>query len=97
METLSSILPIIVYILLSIFLIVAIIVGIKLVFVLNKVNALVDDVTAKVKTLDRIFSVIDFASDKVTAIGESIIGFVGNIFGKMFKKKLKDMEDEEDE
>lgn len=97
MEALSSILPIIIYILLIIFLIVAIIIGIKLVFALNKIDALVDDVTAKVKTLDRVFSVIDFASDKVTALGESAINFVTRIFGKIFKKKLKDMEDDEDE
>ncbi len=97
MESLSSILPIIIYILLIIFLIVAIIIGIKLVFTLDKVNLLVDDVTAKVKTLDRVFNVIDFASDKVTSLGESVIAFVTKFFGKMFKKKLKDMEDDEDE
>jgi len=97
MESLSSILPIIIYILLIIFLIVAIIIGIKLVFTLDKVNLLVDDVTAKVKTLDRVFNVIDFASDKVTSLGESVIAFVTKFFGKIFKKKLKDMEDDEDE
>jgi hypothetical protein len=97
MATLSSILPIIIYMLLIIFLVVAIIIGIKLVFALNKIDALVDDVTAKVKTLDRVFTVIDFASDKVTSLGENIISFVTKMFGKIFKKKLKDMEEDEDE
>lgn len=97
MESLSSILPIIIYMLLIIFLIVAIIIGIKLVFALNKIDALVDDVTAKVKTLDRVFKVIDFASDKITALGESIIASVGSVVGKVFKKKIKDMEEDEDE
>ncbi len=97
MATLSSILPIIIYMLLIIFLVVAIIIGIKLVFALNKIDALVDDVTAKVKTLDRVFKVIDFASDKVAALGESIIASVGSVFGKLFKKKIKEMEEDEDE
>ena len=97
MESLSSILPIIIYVLLIIFLIVAIIIGIKLILALNKVDALVDDVTAKVKTLDRVFSVIDFASDKVAVLGETIVSKVAAIFGKIFKKKLKDLEEDEDE
>ena len=97
METLSSLLPIIIYILLIIFLIIAIIIGIKVVFALNKVDALVDDVTKKVHTLDRIFNVIDVASDKVTQIGESIISFFANKVGKIFKRKIKDMEEDEDE
>ena len=97
METLSSVLPIIIYILLIIFLIVAIIIGIKVIFALNKVDALVDDVTRKVHTLDRVFSVIDIASDKVTQIGESILGFFTNKIGRIFKRKVKDMEDDEDE
>lgn len=97
MATLNSILPVIIYMLLVIFLVVAIIIGIKVIFALNKIDALVDDVTAKVKTLDRVFKVIDFASDKVAALGESIVASVGTIFSKIFKKKLKEMEEDEDE
>lgn len=97
MESLSSILPIVIYVLLIIFLTIAIILGIKAVFMLDKVNLLVEDVTTKVKTLDRIFKVIDLASDKVTAVGESIISYTTKLFGKMFRKKMKDMEDDEDE
>ena len=97
MASLNSILPIVIYMLLVILLVVAIIIGIKIIFALNKIDALVDDVTAKVKTLDRVFKVIDFASDKVAALGESIITSVGSVFGKLFKKKVKEMEEEEDE
>ena len=97
MESLSSILPIVIYVLLIIFLTIAIILGIKAVFMLDKVNLLVEDVTTKVKTLDRIFKVIDLASDKVPAVGESIISYTTKLFGKMFRKKMKDMEDDEDE
>ena len=93
METLQ----IIIYVLLIILIIVAIVIGIKVLGTLNKVDALVDDVTTKVKTLDRVFNVIDFASDKVTEIGESILGFFTNKIGKLFKRKIKDMEEDEDE
>ena len=97
MGSLSSILPIVIYILLIIFLVVATIIGIKLILALNKIDALVDDVTAKVKTLDRVFSVIDFASDKVAVLGETIISRVGALISKIFKRKMKDLEEDEDE
>ena len=54
---LIEVLPIIIYLLLIVLLGVAIILGIKLIGTMNKVDVLVDDVTAKVKTLDKVSSV----------------------------------------
>ena len=44
-----------------ILLVVTIIIGIKLIGTIGRVDVLLDDVTAKVKTLDRFFNLVDFA------------------------------------
>jgi uncharacterized membrane protein YqiK len=67
-----EILTIIIYVLLIILIIVAIAIGIKLYVTLSKVNALVDDVTQKVKSLDRVFEIVDVVNDKVAMIINTI-------------------------
>lgn len=88
---------ILVYILLIVLLIIAIILGIKLIFTLNKVDELVDDVTEKVRSLDKVFQIVDTVSDKVNGFLESIIGFATNGIKKVFKKKNKKIEGEDEE
>ena len=84
-----EILTIIIYILLIILIIVAIAIGIKLLVTLHKVDALVDDVTQKVKSLD-----------KVAMIGETAVSLLSGVVKKVFKtrkKYKKESEEEEDE
>ena len=81
-----EILTIIIYVLLIILIIVAIAIGIKLYVTLSKVNALVDDVTQKVKSLDRVFEIVDVVNKRK---GEPVVlnkeelcsfmDFVGNL------------------
>ena len=87
-----DILPIIIYVLLIILLIVAIIIGIKLIGTIGKVDVLLDDVTTKVKTLDRLFNLVDYASDKVSLITDTVVGFVTNNLKKLFggNKKINE-------
>lgn len=97
----AEVLTIIIYCLLIVLISVAIICGIKLIFTLDKVDALVDDVTIKVKSLDRIFELIDFATNKMSMISEVIISFINGglkkIFAKPKKSKKSKEEDEIDE
>ena len=58
----AEFLPIVLYILGSILLVVLIILGVKLIITMNKIENVVDDINTKVKTLDGFFSVIDFTS-----------------------------------
>lgn len=90
-----DILPIIIYVLLIILLIVAIIIGIKLIGTIGKVDVLLDDVTTKVKTLDRLFNLVDYASDKVSLITDTVVGFVTNNFRKLFGSNKKLNEEDE--
>lgn len=97
----SEVLPIIIYVLLIILIIVAIIIGIKLIFTLQKVDALVDDVTDKVKTLDRVFELVDTVNDKIAIIGDTAVGLISGAIKRIFKirkqNKKKKIESEEGE
>ena len=94
METLQ----IIIYVLLIILILVAIVIGVRLIITLHKVDALVDDVTEKVKTLDRVFEIVDAFNNKMSALGDSVVGFVSGGIKRLFKNRKKyDYEDEEEE
>lgn len=95
---LVEVLPIIIYLLLIVLLVVAIILGIKLIGTMGKVDALVTDVTAKVKTLDKVFELVDFATDRVSMITEVAVSFITTgfkkIFGGLKKSEKEDAIDE---
>lgn len=93
METLQ----IIIYALLIILIIVAIVIGVRLIITLHKVDLLIDDVSAKVKTLDRVFEVIDVFNNKMSALGDSVVGFISGGIRRIFKKRKKYSYDEEEE
>ena len=82
-------LQIIIYFLLIIILIVGIILGIKSIITINKVEKVVDDVNNKVKTLNGFFSVIDFTTDKIVALTDRFVDLISRGFGKLVKKKQK--------
>ena len=87
---------IIIYILLIILIMVLIATFIKLIGTLNKVDILLDDVTNKVKSLDKVFEFIDVMNDKMSALGETVVGFVsGGIKGLFKHKKRKNIESED--
>ncbi len=93
METLQ----IIIYALLIILIVVAIVIGVRLIITLHKVDLLIDDVSAKVKTLDRVFEVIDVFNNKMSALGDSVVGFISGGIRRIFKKRKKYSYDEEEE
>ena len=91
------ILTIIIYALLIVLIIVAIVIGVKLIVTLHKVDLLIDDVTDKVKTLDRVFELIDTFNDKMAAVGDTVIGFVSGGIRRLFKDRKKYKKDESEE
>jgi len=84
--TLMEILPVATYILVIILLIILIILGIKLIFVVDKTDKLIADVQNKIDSLNTVFKLIDFTSDKITSgiahVIESIVGLVNRLFRK---------------
>ncbi len=88
-EFLQTALPIVIYILLIILLIVAIILGIKSIKTMDKLDKVVDDVNDKVQSLNGLFSLIDFTTEKVVTITDKITDALGGIFGRLFNKRRR--------
>ena len=76
----SLFLQLMLYILGSILLIVLIILGIKLIITMNKIENIVDDINGKVRSLNGIFSVIDMTTDKLALLSDKTICFIIHCF-----------------
>ena len=53
-------------------------------------------VTKKVKTLDRVFEIVDTVNSKMAMLGDSVVGFFSGVVRRLFKNK-KDIIEEEEE
>ena len=88
--------PIILYLLGTVLLIILIILGLKLIYTVNKTNQILDDAYNKTKSLNGLFSAIDSVTDTLSNLSDSIVSNVTGIIGKIFSRK-KDKEIDEDE
>ncbi len=88
-------LTMIIYALLIVLIVVAIIIGIRVIITLHKVDDLLEDVTAKVHSLDRVFEIIDIFNDKMSMLGDSVVGFVSGGIRRIFKDRKKSVSEEE--
>ena len=93
METASTLLPIIMYTLLSILIVIAIILLYKLTITIDKTNIVLDDIYGKVKKLDNLFEIIDKSADTINLVTDKITGIISNSIMRIFKKRKED-EDE---
>jgi len=71
----------------SILLIVLIILGIKLIITMNKIELVVDDISKKVKTLDGFFSMIDFTTDRLAKLSDRFVETVSSLIKRLIKRK----------
>lgn len=92
----SDALLILLYVLGSIFLVVLIILGVKLINTMNKINLMVDDINKKVSSLDNLFSIIDMTTDKLSLLSDRMIDGITFVIKKLFSHK-KRKEEEIDE
>lgn len=85
---LNDLLLIILYEALIVFVIVLIVLGIKLIKTLKKVDIMVDDVNKKLEKLDSTFDIIDGTSDFAVSIGNKLAAIISSILN-VFKKDKK--------
>ncbi len=90
METASALIPIILYLLLSILTIVVIVFVYKLSMTLDKANIVLDDVYKKVKKLDNLFEIIDKSADAINLVTDKVTGILSSSILKIFKKRKED-------
>ena len=95
-EALNAVLPIFVYILLIGLLVVGIILGIKLIITIDKVNNIMDDVEEKIESLNGLFRIINGVSDKFNFLSSKIADTVVSLISKLGNHgKRKDDDDYE--
>jgi len=75
------------YVLGSILLVVLIILGVKLINTMNRINFVVDDINKKVTSLNGLFSVIDMATDKLSFLSDRMVDSITYLIKKIFKHK----------
>ena len=68
MEFVNVFLPVLMYSLLSVLIVVLIVLGIRLLETVNRVNKLLDDVEKKMDSMNGLFNVMDFVTTKATNV-----------------------------
>lgn len=97
METLATVLPIIIDVLLIVLLIVGIILIVKCIYIIDKAKSVILNVEEKVNSLNSLFSIVGMISDKISGTTEKVISYIENLFLKLFKKNQDDEETDEEE
>ena len=92
---LEDALLIVLYISLIIFVISMTVLVIKLITTVNKTNYLVENLAKKAESLDNLFNVIDFTTNKFNQVGELIVGSLTGLVKKIFGSKEREEEDYE--
>lgn len=90
MEFLLDFLPIIIYILLIVLISICICLMVKAIKTVDKVNLILEDVEAKVSSLDAFFNVINWTTEKINIIGERMVDGVMSVVHKLFNKRKDD-------
>lgn len=94
MEILTAVLPIVINILLIVLITVFIIVGIKIIQILNKTQEVVDDIQEKVSSFNAFFAIINGVNERFGLITEKVYGVIEGLISKLLHRK--DKEDDEE-
>lgn len=85
--TVVDVLPVILYILGAILLSALIVLTVKLIITMNKIEKVVDNITVKVQTLDTLFDMIGLVTGKFTSITDKVVDTIALLIEKIFKRK----------
>ena len=84
MEALMAILPVILYILAIVVLVIFIVLGIKLIYTVDKANVVLDDIGRKSKSLNGFFNVIDVLTDTLSYFSDNVVNGIVSGITKIF-------------
>lgn len=87
MNNMMEVLSILLYSLGSILLVVLIILGIKMIITMNKIEDVVDDINGKVRSLNGLFSMIDYTTDKLALLSDRFVDTISSLIRKIFVRK----------
>ena len=95
MEFLQVFLPTVLYCLAIVLVIILIILGLKAIETMNKLNTLLDDTQKKLNTLDGFFNIMDTVTNKVSVITDTMVSAVTNVITSIVKKRKRKKEETE--
>ena len=84
MIDINSFLILVVCILSSILLVVLIVLGIKLIGTVSKVDRILDELELKVRSFDKMFSVVDSITDSMAVVSDKIVDSIVYLIIKIF-------------
>lgn len=94
MDTLSTVLPIVLYILLAALIVALIILAVKVIQFVDRANSLVANLDDKINSLNRFFSVIDKMTDTVSLISDKMVDGISGFIMRIFSRRKRKEEDE---
>ena len=90
MDVLTTVLPILLYVAAIVLLIVLIIIGIRVLGMLNIVDKIIEDVEGKVESFDKAVTTMNKAVTGIASISDTVVFGVTTAIAKMFNKKHKE-------
>lgn len=93
MNSLNSVLLSILLIMCIILVVFLIVICIKLLYTADRVNIILNDVEKKMKSVNKVFGVIDGVTDTLSSVSDLIVGKILNLIGSIFSKKDKNKEE----
>ena len=95
MDFLMMVLPIILYVLGIVLVGILIIIGVKLIYTLDKTNNILDDIEKKSKSLNGVFDMVDNVTDSLSIISDTVVEGIVGLISRIFKKRKKEKEIDE--
>ena len=74
----------------SILIVALIVLVMKLIFTVDRVNKMLDDVEVKVSKLDKMFDIVDVITDNMSLLSDKIVDTISNLIRKLFNKNGKE-------
>lgn len=97
MEFLEVFLPVTLYSVAIVLVIVLIVLGLKAIETLTKLNTLIDDAQEKLNAMNSFFSIMELVTDKVSVVTDTVASAVTGVITGVFRKLKRKKESIEDE
>ena len=88
---LNDLLVVLLYECLTVLVIVLIVLGIRLIKTIKKVDVMIDDINTKMSKLDGVFDIVDITSEGAVTISSKILAFISNALNVLTNKRGKDI------
>lgn len=85
--TINEVLPVVLYLLGSVLLVALIVLTIKLIITMNKIEKVVDNISVKVSALDELFNVIGSVTGKFATLTDRVVDSLASLIEKIFRGK----------